>query len=453
MLENTKAVYIIGIGGISLSALAIFLKEKGKIIYGSDIHNSKIIETLREKGINITIGHSFEFVKTADIIVYSSAVSENDCDLLYAKKLNKKIMSRAQLLGEISNQYKTISISGTHGKTTTTGMIASVFLSSNHKPNIHIGGILNNINSNIDVGDENIFITEACEYKDSFLYLNSYISVVLNIKPDHLDYFKNFYNLFNSFQKFCQNTNKNGCVLLNNDDKNCREIVVNTKCLTFAIKNNAFVTARNIVSKNGKYSFDIYENCVKVLKINLPCYGKHNIYNALAAYCVCKVLGFKNIEIKNGIENFKGIKRRFEFINEFNNNLIIHDYAHHPDEIKEIIKAGRLLKKKKVIVIFQPHTYTRTRDLYFQFLNALCKADEVWLLPIYPAREKAIKGISSYSLFKDLKLKNKDVKYFSCFERCKKKIMALKERDLLIEILGAGDINLLAESLKNEINF
>ncbi len=449
MVKLIKSVYIIGIGGISLSALAIILKSKGFIVYGSDLVKSHITDELEKKGFDIIIGHAPDFVKVADIIVYSSAVNEEDIDLKLAKKLNKKIMTRAELLGLISRQYRTISISGSHGKTTTTGMIASVFLNSNKSPNIHIGGILNNIQSNVYVGNDNIFITEACEYKDSFLKLSNNISVVLNIKPDHLDYFKNLDNIFESFQKFVDNTKEGGFVVYNNDDALCRKLKYNDKIISYGINEKSDVMAKNIrLKENGKYNFDIFNNGVLCMNIDLPCFGYHNIYNALATFCVCYYEGLSFIDIKNGIESFKGIKRRFEYINNFNSNLIIHDYAHHPDEILATIKTGLELKKDKIIIIFQPHTFSRTKDLYNEFLNALSNGNEVWLLPIYPAREKPIKGISSFKLYKDLKDMGCKCRYFSNFEKCYNQIKKYKDKNTLFEILGAGDIEKLSDMLK-----
>lgn len=451
MIDKNKIIYIIGIGGISLSALAIMLHEKGFIVYGSDITQSYITDDLVKKGIDIIIGHAPDFVKACDIVVYSSAVSEDDGDICLAKKLNKTLMTRAELLGLISKEFYTISISGTHGKTTTTGMISSVFLFAKKSPCIHIGGILNNISSNVYIGKGDYLITEACEYKDSFLKLSNFFSVVLNIKPDHLDYFKNISNIFTSFQKFINNTKENGYVVLNNDDELCKKLKCENKIIYYGINLPSEVMAKNVtINKNGKYSFDIYLKNKKMLNIDLPCYGFHNIYNALACFCICYYNKISLKDIKNGIENFKGIKRRFEYINEIDDKLIIHDYAHHPDEIIATIKCGRKLKKDKLIVIFQPHTFSRTRDLYNEFIESLKLADEVWLLPIYPAREKPIKGISSYKLYSDLKEKGIKSFYLKDFEQCKNKILKYKQKNVLFEILGAGDIEHLADMLKNK---
>ena len=448
MLENIKSIYIVGIGGISLSAIALILKNKGFDICGSDLEYSNEIAKLQQQNIKVVIGHSKDFVLKCDALVYSLAV-ENDEDVLLAKKLNKKIFSRAEILGMLSQGYQTISIAGTHGKTTTTGLISSIFLEAKKDPNIHIGGVLNNINSNVNISISDILITEACEYKDSFLFLKNTVSVILNIKEDHLDYFKNIDNIFNSFQKFSNNTLNNGIIVINSDDKLCCKIKNNSKILTYGIENlNAELRAINIVEQTGKYCFDVVFRNEKLFTINLPCYGRHNIYNALASIGVSLFYGIEREFIKRGIENFKGVKRRFEYINELNNNLIIHDYAHHPDEIKAVIETGNEIKKEKIIVIFQPHTYSRTKLLFKDFIKSLELCDEVWLLPIYPAREKPIKNVSSYKLYKSLKSKNVKVKYFQSFLECYSYLKKYKENNKLFEILGAGDIVKLADMLR-----
>lgn len=449
MQKKIKSVYIIGIGGISLSAIAVFLKEQGYIVYGSDTNDSEIIHNLIKEGFSIKIGDASDYVEMADMIIYTSAVSKTNSDLRLAQKLGKPIFSRSQILGEISKKYKTISVAGTHGKTTTTGMISSIFLTANKKPNIHIGGILRNINSNVLVNSSNIFITEACEYKDSFLQLKNYVSVVLNIHEDHLDYFKDLNQITDSFNIFAQNTVKNGYYIYNFDDLLAKNIDCKCKKISFGFCDDCDLQAININEcENGKYSFGVKFHGNYLGEIYLPCFGKHNIYNALASIAVGIAFNIKFENMKLGIENFKGIKRRFELVGKFNGNLIIHDYAHHPDEINATIKTCRELGYKKVIVVFQPHTFSRTQTLKNEFLDCLKKSDETWLLPIYPAREKPIKGVSSFGLAKQLKKDGYKMKYFSNFKKCKDSIISYKESNTIFAILGAGDIENLADMLK-----
>ncbi len=429
-----------------MSAIAHLLNDKRIKIYGSDISFNKQIDNLiKSEILTFSKDGNKKFVDRCDAVIYSSAIPNDNKDLIYAKKINKKIFSRAEILGELSSAYKTISIAGAHGKTTSTGLVYNV-LKQNYHPTLHIGGVLKDINSNVVIGNDNIFVTEACEFKDNFLSLKSNIAVILNIKPEHLDYFKTLENEINSYQKFASNTCKDGFLILNNDDDNCKNIKCShAKIVTFAIKNNADIKAENIIEYvEGKYKFDcIYKN-KNLGQIYLSCYGKHNIYNALVAILIGLIFEIEFEKIKNGIETFKGIERRFEIIKQNKYSMIIHDYAHHPDEIDANINLCRELKKEKLIVIFQPHTFTRTHDLYNQFISSLSRADEVWLLPIYPAREKAIKGVSSYNLKKDLKNIGVDAKYFKNFLQCKQEIIKLSHTNTVFLILGAGDIVELA---------
>lgn len=446
MFDFIKKVYMIGVGGISMSALAEILYNRGIKIYASDIQINKQIEKLIEKNIIIfKKGIANDFVIKSDAIIYTSAVDLNNKDLILANKLHKKIYSRAEILGLLSKDKKTIAVAGSHGKTTATGIISQMMLSANINPNIHIGGILKNISSNVNVSSEEVFITEACEYKDSFLALSSYISIILNIKPDHLDYFKNIDNIFDSFQKFVDNTKE--YVIINNDDVLAKDLKVKIKKLSFAINSDADFRAVNVKEyTSGKYSFNIeFKNDI-LGEIYLPCYGYHNIYNALSAVVVGKIINLDFNLIKKGIENFKGIERRFEIIKENKFVTIIHDYAHHPDEIKEVLKLCKTLNTSKLIAIFQPHTYSRVKDLYQEFLSCFDKADEIWLLPIYPAREKPIKDISSLKLKKDLIKQGKNVKYFKNFQVCRQNILENSHNNTTFIIMGAGDIVNLAYS-------
>lgn len=449
MFTNIKSFYIIGIGGISLSAIALLLKDKGYKIYGSDEVNSKLIKNLKSEKIEVKIGNAPDFVYKCDAIIVTGAIPENNSDVVLARALNKKIFSRAEVLGKIANDKKLISVAGSHGKTTATGMISSVLLEAELSPTIHIGGILNNINSNLQIGKSDYFITEACEYKDSFLELNSLVSVVLNVQEDHLDYFKNLDNIFKSFNKFIQNTKENGIIIYNYDEKDER-LQIPSNAISFGFNDGADVQGKNILEyQNGKYCFDLYYKNNFLCNIKLPCFGRHNIYNTLASAGVAIFLGINAETIKNGIENFKGIERRNEIIKEENEHLIIHDYAHHPTEIEATLATyKKIANKGKMIAVFQPHTFSRTRDLFNQFLKCFNSCDEAWLLPIYPAREKPIKGITSKVLSDKLNENNIKSRYFSSFSSCKSEIIKLYDQTTVIALLGAGDIEKLAHRLR-----
>ena len=446
MLKKIKSIYFIGIGGISMSALAkIYISKKIKV-YGSDLVESDLIKELRQEGADIKIGDAPEFVKKCDVIVINSAIGDDNNDLQYAKELDKPIFTRAQVLGELSKKYKTISVAGTHGKTTTTGMIANCLLVASRDPTIHIGGVLNNINSNLHLGKSDFLVTEACEYKDSFLSLKNFVSVVLNIEEDHLDYFGNLDNIFKSFNKFIKNTSKKGAIIYNFDEK-YKKLKIPTNSISFGLDDKADVRANNLKCKHGKYYFDLIFKNKKIGGIKLPCPGKHNVLNALATCATCIFLGLSFKEIKKGIETFLGIQRRFQVLKS-DKGLIFHDYAHHPKEIESTIKTCREIDKRKhIIIIFQPHTYTRTRDLYKDFINCFALSDEVWLLPIYPAREQPIENINSFNLYKDISRTGKKCRYFSTFDDCHQAILEENKRKNIIALLGAGDIYDLAKRL------
>lgn len=448
-MSCNKKIYIIGIGGISLSAIAEILKNEGAVVKGSDICANERVEALRRKGFDVVVGHSREFVEWADVVIISSAIPNKDEDFLLAKKLNKKIISRADALGEISKKYKTISVAGCHGKTTTTGMISTILLCLDKKPSIHIGGILKNIKDNVLNGDSGVLVTEACEYKDSFLSLSSEIGVILNVKPDHLDYFKTYDNVKKSFYEFAQNAKK--VLIVNGDDEVCKQIAKKSSCkvLTFGMsRDNDFYPTQLIEYQNGKFSFSCNVG-KRTLTFKLPVYGKHNVYNALASIAVCAYLNVNPDVIEKGIENFEGISRRFEKVYEDESKLIIHDYAHHPEEIRASIEAGRRLKTDRLIVVFQPHTFSRTQDFFDEFCSSLSLADEVWLLPIYPAREKPIKGISSYQIYRNIKKNGRKTRYFAKFSSIISKINRIEDNSLIL-ILGAGDVENLARMFENK---
>ncbi len=450
MLNEYNSFYIVGIGGISMSAIAKLLLIKNKKIYGSDITPSSLIDELREKGIEIKIGGAPEYVLKSEALIITGAISDDNADLLYAKKLGKPIFNRAEVLGELTKDMYLISVAGTHGKTTTTGMLASALIEAQQDPTVHIGGILSNINSNLRVGKSNIFLTEACEYQDSFLKLNSDISIILNIQEDHLDYFKNLNNIYKSFNEFASNTKHNGVVIYNFDELS-NKLWLKTNSLSFGFQEDADVKAKNVFEYTaGKFQFDLYFKKEYAVTIKLNCYGIHNVKNALAAAAVMLYLQIAPSAIKHGIESFKGIKRRFEIINENEECKIIHDYAHHPTEIKATLSVCReIAKTGKIVSIFQPHTYTRTRDLFDDFSDCFAQCDEVWLLPIYPAREKPITGITSQALCDNINKKGKKCRYFSDFSACEQEISSNIDEVSLFIILGAGDIEKLAYSLKS----
>lgn len=434
-LNKNDKIHFIGIGGMSMSALACILQNDGYYVQGSDLHKSEITNDLQNKGINVYIGHNKNNVKNANVVVYNYAIHEDNEELKFAQNNNLKIISRGQLLGFICKNYKNvIAISGAHGKTTTTGMISSIFLTANKNPTIHLGGILNSIGSNYYIGDTTYFITEACEYHDCFLNFKSKVGVILNIEAEHLDYFKNFRNVLKSFTKFAKNS----------------ETVVISSNYSF---NNAITVGNNAdyYYKALKYckkfmSFKVYKNNKFYAKIKLKCYGEHNAINALFAIAVSDKFNLSQKDIVKGLFNFTGTKRRFEVLR--NKPYMVHDYAHHPAEIKSAISTIKQISKNKLIVIFQPHTYSRTHNLKTEFINSLKNLEEIYIIKTYPARETYIKSGSAKTLYQQLKKLNANVLYFENFKKCEQHLRKINLHKTDVLFLGAGDIHKLAYRFK-----
>lgn len=448
---NNKKVHFIGIGGISMSGIAEIVKSLGGIVSGSDIQESQITEKLIQDGMNIKIGHHPEMIKDADIIIYTAAIHEDDPEMLETKKLNKENYERAEFLGIISKQYEnSICISGTHGKSTTTGIVSMCFLEANLNPTIQIGAMLSQINGNTYIGGKKYLIMEACEYVDSFLHFHPTSIIITNIDNDHLDYFKNLDNIKTSFNKYVNLLPQNGILVKNNDDVNSNNVEngFNGLVITYGIKNNAQYMAKNIkVNDLGHYSFDIYYQDKMLTNISLNINGEHNIYNALAAFALCHNY-IDDIEvIKNGLEKYRGVGRRFEYLGLCNGAYVYDDYAHHPTEIKTTLESVKKIKHNQDYCIFQSHTYSRTKEHLEAFADVLSNFDNVIIAPIYPAREINTFNISEDMLVAKIKEKNPNVIYLDSFDKITNYIKnTIQEKDLVITV-GAGPINKVAQDL------
>lgn len=440
-MEKQYRVYFLGIGGISQSAIALILKSRGHLVSGSDSEEGVQTKRLKLLGINVTIGGISNKIKDADVIIKSASIHDDDKELLLAQKLGKKILSRAQALGLLAKTFsKVISISGSHGKTTTTGMVAKIFCDANKNPTVHVGGNLPFIDQNVRIGGNEYFITEACEYVDSFLELESDISVILNVQKDHLDYFKNFQNIKKSFKKFANNTKKGGLVVFNADDKNTR-IAFSCKNVGFSTEENGVICARNINEyEKGKFEFDcfLFEN--NLGHIRLGVFGKHNILNALSAICVALQENIDFCVIQKSLFEFHGAKRRFENFGELFGTKLVHDYAHHPTEIKATISLAKEIVDGDIFVVFQPHTFSRTKLLLKEFKTCFHGAKEILVFKTYSAREKPEDGIDQNALVEELLKSHEKAKAFDDYQEMLKYVFPkLKPNDMLL-VLGAGDI-------------
>ncbi len=447
MFQN-KTIHFIGIGGISMSGIAKIVKSLGASVSGSDIQESEITSQLEDLGIKILYGHHPEMIEDADVIVYTAAIGEDDPERVKAKELNKESYERAEFLGIISKQYKNcLCISGTHGKSTTTGMVSSIFLKANLNPTIQIGAMLDEIDGNTYIGGKEYLIMEACEYVDSFLHFHPTSIIITNIDNDHLDYFQNLDNIKSSFNKYVNLLPSDGLLIKNNDDDNSQELNFENM-ITYGINNNSDYMAKNINFNNlGHYSFDIYYQNKLLTNISLNINGKHNIYNALAAFSLAHHY-IKDIDIiKAGLEKYHGIGRRFEYLGLCNNAYVYDDYAHHPTEIKTTLESVKKVKHNKDYCIFQSHTYSRTKEHLNEFADILSKFDNVIIAPIYPAREVNTFNISEDMLVEKIKDKNPNVVYLDSFAKITDYIKStVQENDLVITV-GAGPVNKVAQDL------
>lgn len=445
-LITYKNIYFIGIGGVSMSGIAHTLKHFGFNVSGSDATDSNTIQSLISCGISVYIGHNPENIKNSDLVVYTAAISKDDPELVMAHSLNIPTMERAVFLGLLTKCFDdTITISGTHGKTTTTSMISLCFLKANLNPSIQVGAYLKNISGNYTVGTSDYFILEACEYVESFLHFFPKSAIVLNIDNDHLDYFKNIDNIQNAFTKYVKLLPSNGLLVINADDNRCLSLIDYTKAkvITYGINNsNADFIAKNIVfDDNGFPEFDVYTKSEFYCHIKLSVPGKHNVLNSLACIAMCSYYNIDSEIIKSALLEFTGANRRMEFKGKFNNNVsVFDDYAHHPTEINATALALKNKKFNKSWAVFQPHTYSRTKNLLEDFAKVLMNFDNVIITDIYAAREKNTYNVSSRDLADKLRSLGGNVNYISDFNDI---VNYLKENvgdnDVVLTI-GAGTV-------------
>jgi len=445
-----KRFHFIGIGGISMSALAQMLKKRKIYVQGSDLADNDEVKILRKKGIKVYNNHSADNLKNIDIIVYSSSIHCDNEELIFAQKNNLIILKRAELLGMIAEEYKTvIAIAGSHGKTTATAMISEMFILAGLKPTVHIGGRDNLIKSNYKIGNKKFFITEACEYMDNYHYIKPDVAVVLNIDEDHLDYFNNLETLKLSFEKFSKNVNSGGVVVCNYDDVNAENIRSYKNSISFGLNKKCDIFASNLKEfEPCKFSFNVYFCGAKLGKIKLNIFGKHNVYNALVCILIGLIFEIDFSIIKKSIENFSGTERRCQRVKDINGGVVIHDYAHHPKQIEKMIEIAIDYVKQskgKIYTIFEPHTYSRTKMLFNEFSKCFKGSDYVYLLPVYSAREDESLGYNTLKLFDGVKSYNKNVEYFENYENVKNKLNCnFKKCDIAL-ILGAGSIEKLSK--------
>ena len=443
-------VHFIGIGGINMSALAEICINKGYKVSGSDIQDSYLVEHLRSLGAKIYIGHSRENISDdINLVIYTAAIDKNNEEFLEAKGRNILMIDRAAFLGQIMREYKnSIAVSGTHGKTSTTSMLSTIFNYAKKDPTILVGGNLSTIGGNVRIGNSEHFITEACEYVDSFLNFNPFIAIVLNVEEDHLDYFSGIDEIKASFNKFGKLLPPDGYFIINGDNENTRDITyeVEANVVKFGQRSDNDAIISDICYDEEGYSvFNLKYKGINLGRFSLSVYGVHNVYNATAAIIAAIESNIDIEEIRKAIKTYTGVGRRFEKKGEYNNALIVDDYAHHPTEVKATLSAAKNLRKKRMWVVFQPHTYSRTKSLLKEFSEAFYAADKVIITDIYAAREKDPGDISSKDLVEKLYQNNVDAQYMPTFEEIAQYLMKELQEDDLLLTCGAGPVNKVGE--------
>lgn len=460
--KNISKIHMIGIGGISMSGIAVMLKKSGFEVTGSDSQGSDMVKMLESESIPVFIGSNPELVHSADLVVYTAAINKStDKEYLEAVALNKPVYERAKFLGKLLKTYeKPICIAGMHGKTTTTSMIASALKTAGVNPTVLVGSRLKELdNLNYTIGDNKYFVLESCEYVDSFLNFPGNTAVILNIEEDHLDYFKDLDDIKDSFSKFIALIHKNGNLVINSDNENVMDVVAKSK--NIIVKNNlniytystsnetCDIYAKNItLGENKCYEFDVYykDKCICHISLNAP--GIHNVSNALATISVGLANNLDTSSIKDGLEQFTGASRRFEYKKTIGENVKVYDdYAHHPTEIITTLSTAKEKTDGRVIAVFEPHTYSRTITLFDKFKEAFYDADIVLLADIYAAREKDEKIVSSDMLADALTKNGVNATNLHTLEAIANHIHKIIKPNDIVLTIGAGTITKLSDLL------
>ncbi|MFA6142590.1 MAG: UDP-N-acetylmuramate--L-alanine ligase [Candidatus Omnitrophota bacterium] len=451
---NKKNIHFVGIGGIGMSGIAYVMAEMGYKVSGSDLVTNNLTKKLESIGATIYEGHrSSNLPKDAEVLVYSSSVSKDNPEFVEAEGRNIKIAHRADILGEIFNEKKGIAVTGTHGKTTTTSLISVMLASAGLDPTVIIGGEVGEFEGNAKLGKGPYAVVEADESDSSFVRLKPAFAVVTNIEMEHLDHFKNMEHIKRSFREFINNTKDGGMVFYNHEDPNCREVIKDFKgrSSSFGFFNKADMYPEDVEMDRFKTTFKCIYKGKAIGKVELKIPGTHNVLNALAAILVGLNMGLKFKDIAKALKNFDGAKRRFQMRVDSGGVILIDDYAHHPTEIKAVLDACRNWKNRRLIAVFQPHRYTRTKFLADGFGKCFKGVDKLILTDIYAASEKPIEGISINSICDRVKAGGVDDIAIIEKDKISSHIMAIKRRGDMIVIMGAGDIKKVADKLTEEL--
>ena len=450
MFTNREKIHLIGIGGIGMNGIAQLLLTLGCRVSGSDLKPSQLIEKLKNLGVKIFIGHSSANITDVDVVIYSSAIKGTNPELITAHSCDILVLSRAEALSLLANQKKSIAVTGAHGKTTTSSLISHMLLKCGLKPTICVGGELFNLNGNAaSLGEGHYFVLEADESDGSFLSLNPFYSVITNIDREHLDYYRNLEHIIETFRKFMGNTREEGCLFCFQDDFHLRKIIrsLEKRVVSFGLTPQADIFARDLDLQNSLTCFNCVYQGYSLGKITLQIFGRHNICNALAAIAVGLELGLEFKSIQDAVSSYRGVRRRLELKLKEKDILIFEDYAHHPTEIKATLEALRNFKHKRILVVFQPHRYTRTKILIDDFGSCFRGVDHLIVTDIYSAGESPIEGVSAKNICqKAREAEIEDVRFLPKKDIVSHLLKEIQPGDL-VTIMGAGDIGSVADVL------
>ena len=447
-----KHYHLIGIGGIGMGTLASLLVDQGHTVSGSDLKDNEMTRGLRQRGVSIYIGHQpSNIVKDTDYVVYSSAVRVNNPELIESEGRNIPVLRRAEVLAQLVNQQIGITIAGAHGKTTTTSMVSSLLINAGLRPTTAIGGIINGTTTyNANLGEGKYFVAEVDESDGTFLYFNPYYSIITNMDFEHVDFYKNWEGITQAYTKFIHCTHSDGCLIVCGDDKKLLELVraqAKSKAVTYGLSDQQDVYAMNIKTEGFQSSFACHTRKAKIgdFELNVP--GRHNILDALACISLGIQLGISYEIMFKTLKSFTGVKRRFQLKGQVNDVTVIDDYGHHPTEIEATLKAARLFSPKRLITVFQPHRYSRTKFLLNEFVEHLSLSDELILTDIYAASEKISEGVGVETLLEELQKKLGPKVIFLKKEDIIKYLQDHLQAGDLVIFQGAGDIYHLSDDL------
>ncbi len=449
-LANKPSLFFLGIGGVSMSALAMTAKSLGCKVAGYDAAHSETTEKLEEVGIPVYDAFSKEHYIGVDMIVYTGAIRDNDISLSYPREIGIPEMTRAEFLGLLMKQSPNpVGVAGTHGKSTTTGMLSSIFMAENSDPTIMAGAVLPELDSTYRIGEGPDFLFEACEYQNSFLDFFPRLALILNVEHDHADFFPTLEDVIASFVRFADKA-AHGFAVINADNEGACQVAEQTKApvFRFSKKGNADLWCENLKETKGFYSFDLMNKNGFVTSVSLSVPGEHNVSNALAAASAALLSGVSPEGIGKGLAAFRGVKRRFEYRGDCGKMKVFDDYAHHPDEINATLTSAKKLGYDSITVVFQSHTYTRTKTYWDNFISALSLADKVIFADIYAAREEPICGITG----KALAQASQNGIYVGDFDAIADYLKKHNEESGLLLIMGAGTIVNLTDKVLTQAN-